>query len=204
MVYGELGRFPLDINIKLRMVSFYSRMMKNENKLSSIMFKLLLNLHQNGTCYSKWIAYVKSIFDECGLSYVFMNQQYIDISLYKPIIKQTLRDQFIQKWFQSLAESSRGSFYSIFKTNFCIENYLLKLSGQAKHLITKFRCCNINIPIEKGRWHNIPKEERLCVLCTENTVGDEFHYLFLCKNAKVVEFRNKFIPSYYIKNPSTN
>lgn len=32
MVYGELDRFPLDINIKIRMISFYQRLMKDENK----------------------------------------------------------------------------------------------------------------------------------------------------------------------------
>ena len=83
MVYGELGRFPLEIDIKLRMLSFYSRMMKNENKLSSIMFKLMYGLHRSGVCHFKWIEYVKSIFDSCGQSYIFTDIFLIDFSLYK-------------------------------------------------------------------------------------------------------------------------
>ena len=35
MVYGELGRFPLDISIKIRMLCFWNKMLMKENKLSS-------------------------------------------------------------------------------------------------------------------------------------------------------------------------
>ena len=111
-------------------------MMKNENKLSSIMFKLLFSLQQNNICNSKWVSLVKSIFDDRGLSYIFMNQLYIDLSLFKPIIKQT-RDQFIQRWHRNINNSSRGSFYGLFKYQFGTENYLIKLSNQAKRFITK-------------------------------------------------------------------
>jgi len=41
MVYGELGRFPLSINIKMRMVGFWNRLVSNENKLSSHLYRSL-------------------------------------------------------------------------------------------------------------------------------------------------------------------
>jgi hypothetical protein len=48
LVYGELGRYmyPLDINIKCRMLCFWSRLMTTE-KLSSKIYKLLLKLYAN-------------------------------------------------------------------------------------------------------------------------------------------------------------
>ena len=46
LVYGELGRYPLDINIKCRMPCFWSRLMTTE-KLSSKIYKLLLKLYAN-------------------------------------------------------------------------------------------------------------------------------------------------------------
>jgi hypothetical protein len=36
MIYGELGRFPLEIRVKLRMIAFWSKLVLNENKLSSV------------------------------------------------------------------------------------------------------------------------------------------------------------------------
>ena len=43
IVYGELGRFPLEIRVKLRMISYWCKLVNNETKLSSslvdVMFK---------------------------------------------------------------------------------------------------------------------------------------------------------------------
>jgi hypothetical protein len=33
----------------------------------------------------------------------------------KPVLKERLRDHFIQQWFTDVENSSRGEFYSIFK-----------------------------------------------------------------------------------------
>ena len=47
MVYGELGRIPLEIQVKLRMVSFWSKLVYDENKLSSILYKLIFSINNN-------------------------------------------------------------------------------------------------------------------------------------------------------------
>ena len=85
-----------------------------------------------------------------------------------------------------------------------MENYLIKLSNKAKRFITKFRCCNLEIAVEKGRWYNIELDNRLCLLCNENSVGDEYHYLFICKKEKVLELRKNLVSSYYTQYPSVH
>jgi hypothetical protein len=43
MIYGELGRFPIEIDKKIRMVSFWARLLLGkETKLSYLSYKLLL------------------------------------------------------------------------------------------------------------------------------------------------------------------
>ena len=45
-VYGELGRYPLSIKIKQRMVSYWTRILKSsEYKLNKVMYTILYNLH---------------------------------------------------------------------------------------------------------------------------------------------------------------
>jgi hypothetical protein len=44
------------------------------------------------------------------------------------------------------------------------------------------------MPIATGRRQNISREDRICHLCREG-VGDEYYYLFLCKNEAVFELR---------------
>ena len=36
-------------------------------------------------------------------------------------------------------------------------------------------------------------------ICNEN-IGDEFHYLFICKSPELVRIRENLIPEYYTKN----
>ena len=42
MVYGELGRYPIDIDIKVRMITYWSKpILGNPSKISSLSYKLL-------------------------------------------------------------------------------------------------------------------------------------------------------------------
>jgi hypothetical protein len=42
MVYGELGKYPLDIDIKVRTISFWSKLISGkQTKLSAIIYKCM-------------------------------------------------------------------------------------------------------------------------------------------------------------------
>jgi hypothetical protein len=156
----------------------------------------MLQIHQSENHDFKWISVVMSIFDNTGLSYIFSNQLNINIHLLKPALKERLHDHFIQQWFTDIENSSRGEFYSIFKIEFGFEKYLSKLSVKNKINLSKFRCSNMKFPIETGGWQNIARNDRMCTFCREN-IGDEFHYLFICKHELIAALRSTFIPKYY-------
>ena len=203
MVYGELGRFPLKTIIKQRMVLFWNSLLSNDNKLSSIMYRLMLKLHDVQPQKFKWISFVKYILDDCGLSFIWNDQIPMIRVLLKSLVRQKLNDQFIQVWFSQINNSSRGEFYSLFKKEFQLESYLLKLNTCDRIHITKLRCSNLKIPIETGRWSNIPRQDRICHLC-RNGLGNEFHYIFTCMYPEIRNLRAKYIPSYYATNPNQN
>ena len=50
----------------------------------------------NGTQGFKWIEFVKSTFDEIGLSFMYPDQQHVSADWLKTYAKQVLRDQFLQ------------------------------------------------------------------------------------------------------------
>lgn len=202
MVYGELGRFPIEIVIKLRMVTFWNNLLLNRSKLGSILYSLMFKIQENNQSNFRWMTYIKSIFDETGLSFVWNDQLPMNKELIKSVVKQKLVDQFIQHWFSQLGLSSRGEFYALFKNEFKLEPYLLRLNKSDRIHMSKLRCSNLRFPVETGRWVNIPKQNRLCQLCNSNLIGDEFHYLFICTHHDITQLRNKFIPKYYTSNPS--
>jgi hypothetical protein len=128
MVYGEMGRFPMDIVIKLRMIMFWNSLIDNSGKLSSVLYKLMLKIHESSPADYKWIKYIKSIFDEIGLSFIWNDQIHIKKDLLKSIVKQKLFDQFIQTWFSQMNNSTRDKLYGSFKNEFKLEPYLLRLN----------------------------------------------------------------------------
>ena len=112
-IYGELGRYPLDVTIKCRILCFWSRLFTT-NKLSSKVYCLMYNLYLNGNTGLKWIENIKNIFDEIGMSFIFSNQIQVNVNWIKTHVKYRLQDQFMQKWRSQIAESSRGAFLHYF------------------------------------------------------------------------------------------
>lgn len=103
MVYGEIGRYPLIIEIQCRMIMFWHKLISC-NKLSSNIYKLIYHLHENESKTFKWISYVKPVLNDTGLNFVWNLQESCTISKenLKVVLKQRLQDQFIQKWFNEI------------------------------------------------------------------------------------------------------
>jgi hypothetical protein len=75
MIYGELGRFPIEIDIKIRMVSFWARLLLGkETKLSYLSYKRLYTLSIEENVHFVWIKYLKELFDKTDYSSIWINQ----------------------------------------------------------------------------------------------------------------------------------
>jgi hypothetical protein len=74
MIYGELGRFPLEIRVKLRMIAFWSKLVLNENKLSSVLYRLMYLLKAKHQYSFKWLNHI-----------VYIQFNWHGIHFYKPV-----------------------------------------------------------------------------------------------------------------------
>ena len=160
----------------------------------------MLNLYNEGNHELLFVRHVENIFDSIWLGFIFSNQMPVNVNCIKVNIKQILVDQFVQNCRSQIANSESGNFDSIFKQDFCLEPYLLRVDQQHRNLLTKFRVSNMKLPIETGRWYNISKEHRKCSKCSENVIGDEFHYLSICSQPEIVNLRVRYIPNYFLRN----
>ena len=94
MLYAELGRHPIEITIKQRMVSFWTRLITG--KISKLSYNMFLFLLKSEQINSKWIHCIKSILNNSGKYDTWLRQfTTVNLSLGK-IIKQNLLDQFLQ------------------------------------------------------------------------------------------------------------
>ena len=90
--------------------------------------------------------------------------------------------------------------YRIYKNELFFENYFQILSIKDAHTFCRFRTCNHYLPIENGRWMNIPRNERICNHCDIKEIGDEFHYILKCKNNLLKEERKRCLKVTQIQN----
>ena len=59
----------------------------------------MFKLHDQNPSHFKWISYVKSIFYDTSLSFIWNDQIPMERNVLKKLISSKLNDQFIQKWF---------------------------------------------------------------------------------------------------------
>ena len=82
--------------------------------------------------------------------------------------------------------------YQAFKHSFRKEPYLNWIKSPKKRFaISRLRISAHMLPVETGRYNNIPKEQRLCQLCNSGLIGDEFHSVIRCQFQGIVEERKK-------------
>ena len=152
----------------------------------------------------KWIEGVKYILNECGMTYVWQDQLVLfqnesNVTWIKSTIEQTLKDQFIQHWKSDLTRRSSCDLYREYKIKFQLENYMTDLTESQRVCITKFRTNNNRLPINMGRFTDVPRKERFCKLCNLHDIGDEFHLVFKCQNAKIVRYRKQYLKNDLIR-----
>jgi hypothetical protein len=65
-VYGELGRYPIDIDIKVRTISYWARFLSGKQaKFSNVFYRLSRNLNDNGDTNLNWNAFEESDREVC-------------------------------------------------------------------------------------------------------------------------------------------
>ena len=116
MIYGELGRYPIVLDVKIRILSFWSKLLfDKESKLSLIIYKLCFEMHTVNDANFPWLKNVHNIINECGLAYISNTQIFINSDWFTSLVKQTLKDQYNQLWHQQTENTAKALTYRLFK-----------------------------------------------------------------------------------------
>ena len=169
---SNTGAGSIYCNQKIRMINYWLKLLKLEDNAIVKQIYLMLkvdadnNISYNG---SNWAFQIKSLLDELGLTYIWLQQTEIVIPI--NLIKQRIFYSFYQSWYAIINNSNRLLTYSRYKHEFKFENYLdFILEKKYKIALTQFRLSSHDLAIERGRYVNIPRNERTCTNCNLDMV----------------------------------
>lgn len=109
---------------------------------------------------------------------------------------------YLQTWCANVHDSNRLRTYATFKFNLTTEKYLTVVTNyRIRKSLSKFRYSNHTLMIESGRKDGIEFENRICKMCSQNVVEDEYHFLLECPLYN--SLRNKYLLQYNNRNQHT-
>ena len=183
-IYGETGRLPLLIRQQIRVVKFWVRILKlPENHMVKSAYNCLFELDMVG--HNNWCSLVRHLLDFVDMSNVWEQQFIVNNTTFIGKVTEKLSSLYIAYWKNQIGDSERNPIlrtYKLFKTQFCLESYLLNIQNHCiRKTLAKFRLSSHILQIEVGR-HSKPKTpvaERTCK-CNESAIEDEMHLLLFC------------------------
>ena len=100
MLYAELGRYPIELTVKCRMINFWNRIITG--KLSKILFTLYSALRVTPNFESKWLKNIKGILNEAGRPDLWHTQNNISSTNISRIIKARLHTRLTMYYIRAL------------------------------------------------------------------------------------------------------
>ena len=164
-LYGETGRVPLQI-IR-HMFRYWIKILQlDDDSLVKQMYLMLKTDAERERTYDNqnWAFQIKSLLESLGLPNMWLRQEYESANLSQ--IKRRIFYQYKQSWYVAINISKRLRSYSRYKHPFELESYLDNINERKfKTALTRFRLSSHHLEIERGRYPNISREERLCKFC---------------------------------------
>jgi hypothetical protein len=181
-VMGELGRYPLFLEVLLNMIKYWVYLSKINTSSTLLSECLLLSeaLHKQNK--KSWYASVDTILKYLNVSAKSILTTKRNIKSY---FYSKLKPKYNAVWKTGSCNDRPGKQYGnklrtyrLFKNNFAIESYF-NLDNFNRNILIRFRISAHSLEIEKGRHQNIPLNERICKLC-KLEIEDEIHCLLQC------------------------
>ena len=180
-VLGELGRYPLLLEVTLNIFRYFKYLLKSEDVLLSEALKVSKSLKSLNI--NSWYGSIESLMQYINIDVKKVKNMKIDL---KSLIYSKLKQKYNFVWRSEIYDDRKNKqggsklrTYRLFKDNISLEKYLLILNEDERRVLTKFRVSAHNLEIEKGRYIGVKTEDRICKLCNTG-VEDETHFLLQC------------------------
>ena len=196
---GELGRYPLMVDICTSVIKFYQRLICKET--CNTILDAAFDSSKSLKCDALY-GFVQKLLQITE----FTNSDVTHFRNFSEIFNKKLKQIYSMKWQKDTnkVNNNKLNTYKTFKNVFQFEPYLDKVkSKNSRVALTKFRISAHMLPVESGRYKGVSRENRLCNMCNSSDIGDEKHYFSHCDNVDNSIKRENFLKSLSIYAPNT-
>ncbi len=204
MVYAETGRYPVSLDINISMVKQWVKIVSSDkHKLIWIAYESMLSSPVHLKKKNSWSRHIQELLNKTGFGYIWDQQFVNDSQQFIKLFKSRCQDIHIQECFSEISKSNRCRLFRHIKDTYEMEPYLLvNYSRDLRQVLTKIRLSSHKLFVERGRWlkPKIDYEQRLCTVCDDRDIEDEYHILMKCEH--YADLRIKFVKKYFYIRPS--
>ena len=198
-VYGEVGRVPLSVLRKVRILKYWYKILSSRDTLLFKVYSQQVNSLMQGATENNWVLQLKTLLNELGFTYLWNSQSMTKLQL--QMVSQCIYDQYFQSWYSAVNTTSKLETLKCLNKVFNFEKYLTCIKIDSHRVaLTRFRCSAHKLMIEEGRHRNVEKYYRLCQICNINVIEDEYHFLLVCPAYR--DIRVNTLPKYFCSWPS--
>ena len=173
-INGDMGWVNSNTRRKIEMLRLWNRLIKMDNsRLTKKIF-----LWDKDKNVRNWSNEVLKLLTDIGLEQNFYQSALADLDYCKDILFSSDKEL----WCQQVTNVPKLRTYIVYKTLYDVEPYVYRVLHRGhRSILAQFRTGILPLAIETGRYNDTPPENRFCILCNENLVEDESHFLFQCK-----------------------
>ena len=184
-VYGETGETPLSLKGYRLTLNFWHRV---TNLPDSVLVKKALL--ENINLRTNWIMTVEKLINRFDLADKIGNNE-----SFKKATRCNIDETYQEFWKTELETHAAGrlEFYREVKNDFYFEKYLKLQHFEHRKIITKLRCSDHSLEIEKGRHRKIDRQERLCKQCNVGAIETETHFLLDCNKYDILKLKHNVV-----------
>ena len=144
-------------------------------------------LWDQAICKENWSSGFKNVLDDMNLVNYWSNNTIIPLDLAKIRVHERLE----RDWKHHCSTKDKLRTYRISKQEMTVASHLnCNMPKYQRSLISQLRLGVLPLRIETGRFARLAEADRLCQVCSSNSVENEYHFLFEC--SEYTEYREEF------------
>ena len=191
-ILGDCGRHLIFTNTIMKCVKFWIKLIRlPTNRYTRKCYDMLVELDKRGNI--TWATKIRQLLQTNGFGYAWFYQGVANESNFLRIFKERIKDIDAQNWSSRVKSYDKLRMYISFKSNFCVEPYILyNHDSKRRSFMANFRFSSLELNIEMGRRKKVPIEDRICCLCSNYYVENEYHLLAICSSYN--DLRRRYLP----------